>query len=154
MKKTIIILDGTSEGKTQFIKFAKDNMYWLWNINHNNVLSVLTRKLCWGGKRDNHYYAFIEEFEKLCNKYWDFDYEYPIEMISNFLEDEKAFVLVIHNCRKENKDKLQELYPEICFSVFIAEDDNVNDDYSKTLNCKSDNYNDDILNVLSILTKE
>jgi len=154
MGKCIVILDGISEGKSTFDRVAKKNNYWVWNVNHRNVLSVLTRKLYWNGKKDLHYYNFIEEFESLCNEYWEFDFEYINKMIQTFMENEKATLLVVHNCTNENKDKLQELYPTTAFSVFISEDDVVNEEYSKTINCRSEDYENKILEVLNILTKE
>lgn len=154
MEKAILILNGNSEGKTLFIETAKENGYWVWNLNHRNVLSMLAHKLGWNGERTKEYYSFIEEFEQIANKYFDSQSWYIGTMIEKFQHDEKVNVLIIHNCNQDLATILQEENSN-CYTVIITSEDNEeNCDYCKVLNCKSENYVDDILSTLNILTKD
>jgi hypothetical protein len=155
MEKVILILNGVSEGKTQFVEVAKTNGYWVWNLNHRNVLSMLAHKLGWNGERTKEYYSFIDEFKELANKYFDSENWYVSMMIDKFQNDEKVNVLVIHNCDEELAKALQEEESN-CFSISIVDNDVENMDCAccKTLNCKSENYVDEILSTLNILTKD
>jgi hypothetical protein len=155
MDKAIIILNGVAEGKNKFVNVAKMNNYWVWNLNHRNVLSLFAHKLGWNGERTQEYYEFIDEFAELVNKYFDFENWYIDMMINQFLNDEKSNLLIIHNCSEYLECKLQEEYSN-CFSVGIFDGDLTEKTcvQCKTLNYRSDSYVDDILSTLDILTKD
>lgn len=155
MEKAIVILNGVSEGKTKFVETAKENNYWIWNLNHRNVLSMLAHKLGWTGERTKEYYLFIDEFRDLANKYFDSENWYIGNMIEKFHNSEKPNVLIIHNCDAELAKKLQEDYSN-CFSISIIENEKTEEECEscKYLNYKSDTFVDDIVSTLNILTKE
>jgi hypothetical protein len=156
LEKTILVLDGVAEGKTSFIKLAKEAKYWVWNINHKNVLSVISRKIGWDGTRNKKYYDFLEEFNSLANAYLDFENWYAEDMIKKFLNDEKAQILIIHNCNKDISNKLQlecdEYKNVFSYNLLISDNDEKNEEYCKTLNFRSDNFKEDILSTLKIIT--
>jgi hypothetical protein len=155
MNKAIIILNGVSEGKTKFVETAKANGYWVWNLNHLNVLSMITYELGWNGIRTKEYFSFIDDLKILADKYFDFENWYISFMIDKFQNSDKAKLLIIHNCTRDLAYKLQEESYN-CFTIDIVNDDIVeeNCDYCKILNCKSDDYVDNVLLTLNILTKD
>ncbi len=147
-----MVLDGFAEGKTTFIDTAKQSGYWVWNLNHRNVLSLVTRQLEWDGEKNKNYYNFIDEFSGIANKYLDFENQYIGRMIDRFENNDKANILIIHNCDKEISSKLQESYGN-CYNIIITNIDTEPDcNYCKTLNCTKDNYKDEINKVLKIIT--
>lgn len=153
MEKVIIILNGIGEGKTKFVDTIKSNGYWVWNLNHKNVLSMLAHKLGWDGERNTAYYAFIEEMRELANNYFDSEYWYTQTMIDKFRENEKANVLIVHNCSEDIATDLQE-NENNCFSILITDEEcECDEQYCKTLNYKDEHYVDNVLNTLNILTK-
>jgi hypothetical protein len=152
MEKTIIILDGKAEGKTRFIEIAKNNQYWVWNFNFRNLLSMIAHKIGWNGERDNNYYAFIADFISLSNQYYNSEYWYIDTMIDKFLADDKANVAIIHNCNEELFIKLQDEFN--CYSIIITENDDIDENYCKTLNLHDENYELQVLNILKTITKD
>jgi hydroxymethylpyrimidine pyrophosphatase-like HAD family hydrolase len=151
-EKVIIILDGQPLGKTGFINTIKSNGYWVWNINPKNVIAALTYRVGWDSTKNEKWYDFLENFSHLANKYFDFDNWYFNEMIDKFLKNEKVQVLILHNVSEDLFSKLQEDYTN-CFSVLTIDSDIVDDNYSKTLNYLAEDYDNQILNVMNILTK-
>jgi len=153
MEKVVLIVDGFSEGKNIFQKVLKENNYWVWNINNMNVLSIVPPKiLLYKGERNEKFYSFIGEFKDLADKYFDFERAYTLSMIDKFMEDERADVLIIHNCEGKLAMELQEFYSN-CFDVYIGENDEESVTYCKTLNYMSEDYKENILKVMRILTK-
>ena len=154
MEKAIIILDGCSEGKTKFNEILKNNNYWIWNVNHLNVLSMVSHKVGWDGVRDKSYYNFIQEFEDLTKKYFDFERNYTIEMIEKFKENSRVNILIIHNCDGKLAVELQDFYTN-CFDILISSENKSEEDctYCKTLNYNSETFDNDVLSVVNILTK-
>lgn len=153
MEKVIIILNGNGEGKTKFIETIKNNGYWVWNLNHKNVLSMLAHKIGWDGNRDVNYYAFINEFSELSNRYFDSENWYINMMIDKFKNNDKANVLIIHNCSDNISKSLQE-NENNCYNIHITDIDVESDcDYCATLNYKHEHYDDNVLKTLKILTK-
>jgi hypothetical protein len=151
--KSIIILDGLSIGKTNFIELAKSNNYWCWNVNKRNVLSFVAHKTGWDGIRTKEYFEFLDEQEALVNKYFNFEVWYWHDMIKKFEEDKRVQLLIIHNCREEVR---QELIKEFvnCSSILIVDESVQDDTYTYSLNCKSPNYNENILDLLSKLGEQ
>lgn len=153
MNKNIVILDGLAWGKTEFIETVMKNKFWVWNTNFHNLLSFIAHKLSWAGSRNKEYYNFLNELEVLSNKYFNSEENYIHSMIDKFLVHDKAQILFLHNIKSEFAKKLQEAYPN-CYSVFISNDDNVNDSYTTTLNCQKENYKQLVLNTVESFQKD
>lgn len=151
MEKAILVLDGISEGKTAFIDIAKEAGYWIWNINHRNVLSMLAGKVGWDGNRNNKFYDFIKDFDSLANEYFDYEEWYTLEMINKFLSDERTNILIIHNCNCETSGKIQEEF-ENCYTICVDKEEKENQDYCKRLVFSSENFKDSVLDSLNIIT--
>jgi hypothetical protein len=155
MEKSIVILNGVAEGKTQFVETAKANGYWVWNLNHRNVLSMLAHKLGWSGDRTKEYYLFIDEFRELANKYFDSENWYVNNMIEKFESNDKVNILIIHNCDEQIAKRLQDEQAN-CFTVMISNSETEEgcENSCKTLNCKDEKYVENIISTLNILTKD
>lgn len=151
MEKAILVLDGISEGKTAFIDIAKEAGYWIWNINHRNVLSMLAGKVGWDGNRNNTFYDFIKEFDSLANDYFNYEEWYTLEMINKFLGDERTNILIIHNCNREISGRIQEEF-ENCYTICVDKEEKENPDYCKRLVFSSENFKDSVLDSLNIIT--
>ena len=156
MEKCVIILDGVSEGKTAFTEAVKKKGYWVWSINHNNVLSMTTHYLGWGGERDKNYYAWLKDFEDLADKYWNFSETYVTGMIDKFSKSRKCQILIVHNCDPEIYKKLQEENDDIyLYNVLITDQpDTKAEDYTVTLDCKDENYINNLLEKIEIMTNK
>ena len=155
MDKTIVVLDGFAEGKTKFTNIARQSGFWTWNINYRNILAKITQDyLGWDGDRNKTFYSFIDEFSSLADKYLDFENWYVSSMIEKFILNEKVNILFIHNCSKELSESIQKLY-ENCYNIVITNKD-VEDDcnYCKTLNCTLDDYRDEVIKTLNIITNK
>jgi hypothetical protein len=153
MEQAILVLDGIAEGKTKFISTAKEIGFWVWNINHRNVLSMLTRSLGWEGIKNKQYYDFLDDFNTIANKHFDFENSYISEMVDKFIVSDKANLLVIHNCDKNIAKYLQEKYDN-CYNIIIGDSSEENCEYCKTLDYKDINYRDNIINTLNIITNK
>jgi hypothetical protein len=152
-EKVVILLDGLSPGKTKFIETVKFvGNYWCWNLNHRNVLGVISHKLGYEGDRDSAYYEFINDLEELANKYFNFERNYTLTMIDKFMADEKTTVLIIHNIDPELAIELKDFYGNV-FDILIVDNDVIDDSYDKTLNYRDDNYVDNVLHTMEVLTK-
>lgn len=151
MEKVIIVLNGINEGKTKFVETIKEHGYWVWNLNHRNVLSMLAHKIGWNGERNQEYYTFIEEFRTLSNRYFESEEWYTNSMIDKFEQSDKANVLIIHNCSPSVADGLQAIN-ENCYSILITDSDSECDEYCKTLNYKDEHYVDNVLDTIRVLT--
>jgi len=157
MGKLIIILNGVSGGKTKFIETAKANDYWVWNLNDRNVLSMLSYKVGWDGNRTKQYYEFIEEFEQLVDKYFNFEDWYLHNMISKFTKDDKVNLLIIHNCKPEMATKLKEEFSN-CFLVGVWDQieppSPADEEYFAIFDWHDENYSEKVLLVLKELSGE
>lgn len=152
MTKTILLLDGISTGKNIFIDTIKSNGYWCWNINGMNLLGMISHKLGYFGERNQAYYDFINDLKELADKYFNFETNYTASMINKFMQNEKATVLIIHNCNSELAIELKDFYSNV-YDILIVDNDIIDDSYCKTLNYKDDNYIDNVLFVIDTLTK-
>jgi hypothetical protein len=157
MEKVIIILNGVSGGKTKFIETAKSNNYWVWNLNDRNVLSMLSYKVGWDGNRSKKYYEFIERFETLADEYFNFEDWYLHNMISKFSKDEKANLLIIHNCKEDMAEKLQAEYSN-CFRLNTLDKIDLplpgDEKYFAIFDCREEDYPEKVLLVLKELSEE
>jgi hypothetical protein len=151
VEKAILVLDGISEGKTAFIDIAKEAGYWIWNINHRNVLSMLAGKIGWDGNRNNNFYDFVKDFDALANKYFNYEEWYTLDMINKFIDSENTNILIIHNCNCEISSRIQEEF-ENCYTVCIDKEEKENSDYCKRFNFSSDNFKESVLSSLEIIT--
>jgi len=102
MKKIVVSLNGDPKGKAEFIHTLKNKGYWCWNINHRNVLSMSAYRMGWLGSRDQKYYTFIDEVNKLANEHFDFEMWYINHMVERFDVNRKAEIMIIHNCNENN----------------------------------------------------
>lgn len=157
MNKTIIILDGYSEGKNRFQEIIKDvGHYWCWNINSTNFLSMLAHRMVKDLEHDRNYYEFLSEFKELTNRYFDFERVYTLEKIERFLSEDnsRAQVLLIHSCTPKLALELQDTYEEI-FDIFVGNKEQCPEEgeYCKYLNYTSDKFQENVLSVMRILTK-
>jgi hypothetical protein len=157
MDKLIIILDGVSGGKTKFIETAKTNNFWVWNLNDRNVLSMLSYKVGWDGNRTKQYYEFIEKLESLVDEYFNFEDWYLHNMISKFTKDDKANLLIIHNCKKDMTLKLKEEFSN-CFIIKVLdkiEEPSVEDEqYFAIFDSRDELYPAKVLQILGELSSE
>jgi len=150
--KVVLVLDGYSEGKNIFIDTIKNNGFWVWNLNGYNVLSVLAHKVGFDGERNKNYYDFITGLKELADKHFDFERQYTLSMIDKFVNNEKAEVLIIHNCDAQLAVELQEFY-ENCFDILLTDKEVEDSSYCKTLNYREDGFVDNVLSVMNTLTK-
>jgi D-alanyl-D-alanine carboxypeptidase len=157
MGKLIIILNGVSGGKTKFIETAKANDYWVWNLNDRNVLSMLSYKVGWDGNRTKQYYEFIEEFEQLVDKYFNFEDWYLHNMISKFTKDDKANLLIIHNCKENMMSILKKEFAN-CFAIGVWDQieppSSADEEYFAIFDSHDENYSEKVLLVLKELSEE
>lgn len=156
MNKAIIVLDGISEGKTRIIELAKQHPYWIRNINSRNALSYASRldEAGYDGKtKDENYYTFIEEFEKLADKHFDFTKRYYLNHIKRFNSSEKAQIMFFHNTNKIReylRDNEEEVGP--IYFIYVGKDAS-QDGYDKCLNILDNNFEEQVLKLLNDLTK-
>jgi hypothetical protein len=157
MGKLIVVLDGVSLGKTKFIETAKENNFWVWNLNDRNVLSMLSYKIGWNGNRDKPYYEFIELFEQLADKYFDFENWYFRSMIDKFTKDNKANLLVLHNCKLNIAIQLKEEFSN-CFAIKVndqVQDPALEDEtYFAIFDNRDEKYAEKVLGVLKELSED
>ena len=152
VEKVIILLDGKSEGKNIFIDTIKNNGYWTWNINPFNPLHASAYNYEFDGERNGRYYEFIERLKELVDEYFDQEVKYVNRMIENFIANEKTNVLIIHNCRQDVAVLLKEWHQN-CFDILLTNKEVENSSYCKTLDYSDPNYVENVLSVMSILTK-
>jgi Zn-dependent M16 (insulinase) family peptidase len=157
MEKVILILNGVSSSKTKFIEIVKENGFWTWNLNSRNVLGLVSYKVGWSGDRSKSYYEFIEQFESLVDKYFDFENWYFSSMIKKFLANDKATLLIIHNCKENLAKKLKEEHAN-CFSINVLDQDAdplpKDEQYFAILNSRDEKYSEKILRILEELSIE
>jgi hypothetical protein len=152
-EKVVILLDGLSPGKTKFIETVKFmGNYWCWNLNAYNVLGMISHKLGYEGDRDQSYYEFINDLKELADKYFNFERNYTLTMIDKFMNNEKANVLIIHNIDPELAIELKDFYSNV-FDILVVDNDVIDDSYDKILNYRDDNYVDNVLHTMEVLTK-
>lgn len=150
--KVVLILDGYSEGKNIFIDTIKTNGMWTWNFNQYNVLGSVSYSLGFEGERNKDYYDFINELKVIADKYFDFGRKKTLSKIEEFMSNDKAEVLIIHNCDAQLAIELQEYY-ENCFDILLADKDVEDSSYCKTLNYRDDGFVDNVLSVMNTLTR-
>jgi len=114
---------------------------------------MVSHKVGWDGIRSKEYYDFLSKFETLANEYFDFENWYIHDMIKKFDQNEKVQVLIVHNCKEEARKALVNEFSN-CSSVLIVDESIWDDTYDYTLNCKSENYNESILNLLNKLGEQ
>lgn len=101
--------------------------------------------------RTNNYYVlhidgtfdYISEIDDEIDKWY----------VRDFNNNPDANVLIIHNCKSAISLFLQNKY-ENCFNVFISDNDDENNNYCKVLNYLNDGFEESVLKVLRILTKD
>lgn len=152
-KKIIVILDGMSKGKTQFLNFAKDSGIWVWSISSTNVLTAISHKLYWDSNRNRKFYDFLTEFSELSNRYFNFEENYIKTMLEKFERNNRVDMLVIHNCSKPLRDKLYNVYKDNCRGIKIVDEDTTDINYHYILNYNN-NYDDEIKKLLEELLKK
>jgi len=152
MKKIVIILDGKNEGKNVFDETIKAEGYWCWNVNPLNLLTFLSHKLGWDKQRNRKYRDFLEEFRELANRSLNFEENYVATKMEKLEESEKANVIVLHSLSDEIKQKVAQ--KDNCYSVFISDTDDKQENYHVTLNYTSDTFVDDIKKTMKIMAKE
>ena len=133
MKKTVLIISGNNNGKTEFINKARQNDFWLWNFSAENRLSKLSYELGWSGDRSKKYYDWIKDFKTLANSYWDFEYKYYCNMIEKFLRSDKANLAIIHNAGLETVSKLKSKGFDSMYTLDISDGTEDAFTYDKTL---------------------
>jgi hypothetical protein len=153
LEKVIIILTGVNEGKNKFIDTIKENGWWTWNVNSSNRLSSLSYELGWNGEHNKNYFDFIQKFKQLANTYFDFENKYIDNLINKFMGNEKANALIVHNIDPEKSKSLQDAYQN-CYSIHITDGEMQNAEYCKMLNFKDENYVNNVLEVMDVLTKD
>lgn len=152
MEKTILVLDGMPEGKTKFIEIVKRSGFWIWNLNHRNVLSMTAHRLGWNGERDKNFYTFIDEFSLLVEKHFNFEEWYVNDMLEKFVLSDKANILIIHNCGVNVFNKLKDEFGN-CYNVIINDSESEPDcNYCKTMNYNSDDFGTEVIKAMNIMT--
>jgi hypothetical protein len=162
-KKAIIVIDGVNDGKTLFSKVAKnENLefyqetgFWTWAINPNNVLGVVSRTLGSPGVRDDRYYEFIGKLKELANDYWDFEDIYIDEMIEKFRGNDKTELLVVHGADSDMAIRLKEDHGAMTLYLTSQKSNkNFESEYDKVLVWDEDGFVDNVVEFLTVLTKE
>ena len=155
MQKCIILLNGKNEGKTFLIETLKENDYWVWNVNYKNVLSMVAHKVGYDGTKSKEFYDFIEEFKVLANRYFSSESWYIDMMIDKFYESQKAQILIVHGASPEISADLQNKYNAFTINITTS-DENIENNvkYCKCLNCNHENYKQEILDCIQIMTKD
>ena len=165
MKKVVLILDGVNNGKTQFTQILMDNNYWLWSTNHRNYLSVLAHKVGWNGERNKNYYDFMEEYDALVNKYFDSQRQYVCEMIEKLLVSDRAdkenetrenkllaHIEIFYNLHDDVVQFIKKEYGAKNILISESNEKSLNHDFS--LNCKDENYEKNVLNLIREIVGE
>lgn len=122
MKKAIIVVTGTPDGKNKFNEIAKESC-WIWHVNAKNHLGRIAKnELFSDGERDEKYNRFISDFFRLVNDNFNFESRYIMDLLENkFLQDTDEiktadgksfdkFLFVIHGL--SSKELLEELESE------------------------------------------
>lgn len=108
-EKRIIIIDGDKDGKNVFIKEAKEDNYWTWNINHRNNLGRAASLMGWRGERDTEYYDFVDKLEAMAEEHYGFKSLYTLEKIEAFIMSDKTDLLLIHRFDMVNNKVLHDV---------------------------------------------
>ena len=168
MKKAIILLSGTPQGKSKFDEITKETS-WVWNTNPRNYLGALSKNFYWSGERNEQYYKFTEELLTLTNRYFNFEEKYLKEKIEKFNSDDSLikilreegqlekkfdrFILIIHGITKDLVEMLESDYG--VFKLHISRRDlNTNVKEQDYVIYEDDpNFKEEVERVLRILTK-
>ncbi len=150
MQKAIIILDGISNGKTEFQKIAKEHDVWTWQINASNVLSVASRSMGWNGIKDDRYYEFLNKLMALVNEYWDFKIGYFNMMIQKFKIHNQARLLIIHGAGEAEKVLKENEEQEFYFVNIVRDEKSASEAYDMTL-IFNDTFEDQVIKLLDVL---
>ena len=111
MNKAIVILRGSSSGKTQLNKIAKDNGTWVWNCSPYDAMVVIAENL---GQLAEHIELAIPNFRKL----------YIYQTIRRFSKDKNAELLLVHGCDVELSKLIAEDFRGFTVrSLFIENDE-------------------------------
>lgn len=162
MKKAIIVLNGTPDGKSAFSLVLKE-IAWVWELNPKKYIKDKAKLFNHDGETDLEKYAG-EQLE-LVNKHFDFEKKYLRENIGRFKADEDEFktnalktksfdkfVLIIHGVSQDIIEHLKEEYG--IFTVNISRKDlNTNiEKYDKVLYSDDEGFSIDVNRTIEILT--
>jgi len=157
-EKTIIILSGIPDGKTKFVEIIKKHGFWTWNINPHNVVGTTAKTLGWDmQERDETYYDFISEIERIANKYWNFKDNYISSTIQRFKDNPKPDVLIVHGCDVNAMREIIEKNLGTAFSIRILPSGGQSQNHSTKFYDKKlyfdDCFEESVLETIEILTK-
>jgi hypothetical protein len=101
--------------------------------------------------RNNNYYVlhidatfyYTSEFDEITEEWF----------VRDFTNNPNVNVLIIYNCKPSVSLFLQNKY-ENCFNILISDNDKENNNYCKVLNYLNDEFYENVLKVLRILTKD
>lgn len=162
-KKAVVCVFGVADGTTLLNlvtmnkdhKFYPENGWWLWCVNPANVLNLCARTLGAPPERNDNYFEFTSKLRSLANDYFDFDDNYVEEMVTRFKEDEKVDLLYIYGISEEKSKFLQE--DAGAFTLMISSTKSNKDFtpfYDKVLKWDDDNFTNDVVDFLNVLTSE
>ena len=124
MNKAIVLITGTSAGRSKFNKIAKETC-WVWSASPRDYLcKVSNNKFYWNGDKDDNFFKFITDLSNLVNTSYEFEKKYIDELVEKFrqTDDEvktsydehgnqktfNRFLLVIQDISKEFTEELKD----------------------------------------------
>lgn len=160
MRKAIILLNGTPDGKNNFSSILKE-LAWVWDINPKKYIRDKGKIFYYDGESDASKY--VNEQLELVNKHFQFEKNYLLDNIRKFNSDDSEiktfgnksfdkFLLIIHGVSQDMVEYLKDEYG--IFTVNISRQDlNTNiEKYDKVLYSDSDTFSIDVNRVIEVLT--
>jgi len=166
MKKTIILLSGTPDGKSKFAEIARE-ISWTWEINPKNQIRDNARSFYWKKNDKDDIYKYISEQLEILNRYFDFERNFLKDKIERFLSDEDEFkkspegkvfdkfILIAHGVSKNLVPFLQDEYG--VFKIHISKKEyNSNEKFDNDITVLYEDEEDftiQVNKIIEVLTK-
>lgn len=121
MKKTVLLMSGTPDGKAKFAKIAQE-ISWIWQINPKTYIRDNAKLFYWEKTETEDIYKYIGEQLEILNRHFDFERKFLKDRIERFLSDEDEFkkspegkvfdkfILIAHGVSKNLVPFLQDEY--------------------------------------------
>lgn len=162
MKKAIILLNGTPEGKNSF-NFVLKEIAWVWSINPKAYVADKAKLFHYDGVGDIEEY--VGEHLKLVNSKFDFEKKYLSDNISRFNADDDevkthgnksfdTFVLVAHGVSRDVVEYLKSEFG--VFTIHISRRDlktNI-ERYDTVLYYDDEDFSIQVNRAIHVLTSE
>ncbi len=164
MKKAIILLSGTPEGKAKFIEVAK-TLSWVKNVSFKTQLGVYTQSLHDGVERNEAYDNFIYELRDLVNRYFDAEIKFIERSIERFifdkqdekhLPDGKSFttsLLILHGVSKNLFETLKAEHGVFVLKISRRSFNSTESETDTVLYDDSSNFDETVARIVRTLTE-